>query len=521
MTFKHRFVCGVAFGVAASGPVRAQTQAPVSTQIEQLQQQMLQMQQQHQQQMQQMQQQLQALQNQVNAAQTPPPAAAAATASVAAAPHVTQSQANRFGLESADGQYSIGLTGRLQLDVGDYADYNPGSKFASTQDLNSGVNARRARRARLGVVGKFAGDWNYTFIYDLGGSSDGLPPAAGAPSSGINNAYVSYVGLNKGPLPLAFDIGYLDTPFTLDEATSSNDIMFLERASIQSVATSIAAGDARSAAGVRSNSDRYWAGIYLTGPASGAAHGIGEQTGAFGRFTYQLLQTPDYSLHFGVDAEGLAKPPDVGGIRTITLSDRPELRVDPTAILSTGALGTATNPVDSAAVYGFEVAGGYRNLFAQGEYYHIDVDRQGLPTNNFDGAYIEGSWTVTGEHRTYLPATGAYSAIVPAHPFSLSSGYWGALELAARYSEVDLNDNFESGVAPGTSNAVGGGRQTVYSLGLNWYPNANMRFMLDYLHGTIDKGFSAAAGGGIAGTPLGAEVGGNFDAIALRTQVAF
>jgi hypothetical protein len=48
-----------------------------------------------------------------------------------------------------------------------------------------------------------------------------------------------------------------------------------------------------------------------------------------------------------------------------------------------------------------------------------------------------------------------------------------------------------------------------------------MRFMLDYLHGTIDKAFSTAAGGGVAGTPLGAQVGGNLDALILRSQFAF
>jgi phosphate-selective porin OprO/OprP len=217
----------------------------------------------------------------------PPPPIAIAPAPIAAAspaPHVVQTPTNRFGLESADGQNSIYLTGRLHFDVGDYMDYHPDSKSASVQDLNSGVNARRAR---LGVTGKFDGDWTYTLIYDFGGSSDSSSGAAG---SGIQTAEITYNGLNKGPLPLAFDIGYMDTPFTLDEATSSNDIMFVERPSIQAVASNIFANDFRSAVGVRSNDDRYWAGIYATGPQSGAAHGTGEQFGAFGRATYQILQ---------------------------------------------------------------------------------------------------------------------------------------------------------------------------------------------------------------------------------------
>jgi phosphate-selective porin OprO/OprP len=450
----------------------------------------------------------------VATAPPPPPAAAPGKPP----PKVVQTASNRLGLESADGRNSIYLTGRLHFDVGDYLDFHPQSRFATVQDLNSGVNARRAR---LGVTGKFAGDWAYTLIYDFGGSSDATPGATG---SGIQTAELTYNGLNKGPTPLAFDIGYLDTPFTLQEATSSNDLLFVERASIQAVASNIFANDFRSALGVRSGGDRYWAGAYLTGPQSGAAHTAGEQYGVFGRATYQLLQTPDYSLHLGGDVGALLKSPTVGGIQTITLSDRPELRVDPTAILSTGALGTAAHPVDDAVVYGVEGAAAYRNFFVEGEYYHVDVDRRGLAANGFDGGYIEGSWIITGEQRPYVKETGAYRNPDPAHPFSPWDGDHGlgAWELVGRFSTISLNDNFRPGIAPtATSNAVGGGTQTVYGVGLNWYPNSNIRFMFDYLHGSVDKRFSTAAGGGVAGTPLGAPIGGDFDAVVMRTQFAF
>lgn len=182
------------------------------------------------------------------------------------------------------------------------------------------------------------------------------------------------------------------------------------------------------------------------------------------------------------------------------------------------------NPVNSAVVYGVEGAAGWRNLFLQGEYYHINVDRQGLATNGFNGGYVEGSWTITGEHRKYNAGNGAYGGIKPDHPFEPWGQNYGAgaWELAFRYSTIDLNDNFTPGVAPAAgSNAVGGGNQTVYGVGLNWYPNDNIRFMFDYLHGNIDKKFSNEAGGGIAGTVLGTPIGGDFDAVAMRTQFAF
>ena len=107
---------------------------------------------------------------------------------------------------------------------------------------------------------------------------------------------------------------------------------------------------------------------------------------------------------------------------------------------------------------------------------------------------------------------------MPSEPFSLKRGGWGAWELAARYSYVDLNDRFQSGEALSADPAaVDGGRQRAYSFGLNWYPNDLMRLMLDYDHVDYDKANGVAAKGLLLGVPIGAKI----DAIALRVQVAY
>ncbi|HVH82432.1 MAG TPA: porin [Stellaceae bacterium] len=434
--------------------------------------------------------------------------------------HVLEPAAGRFGFESADGRNAIFLTGRLHFDVGDYLDYTPGSKYASVQDLNNGVNARRAR---LGIVGRFMSDWDYTFVYDFGGSTDGYPPTTGALPSGLENALVTYTGLKNHGVPLLFDLGYMDVPFGQGEATSSNDVPLVERGAISNIATNIFANDFRSAVGARSYTERYWAGLYLTGPTSGTSHTTGEQLGIAGRAGYNIWKSSDGFVHLEGNVGALLKPPESGGVRSITLSDRPELRVDPTTVLSTGTLGTAANPLTNAQVYGVGGIAEWHNFLLDAEYYRIYVNRQGLATNSFDGGYIEGSWMLTGEQKAYSAPAGTYLRPVPEHPFlPFDESCCGAFELAARYSTIDLNSDFTAGVAPPPgSNAVGGGQQTVYTVGLNWYPNANMRFMFDYLHGDINKHFSTAAGGGISGTPLGAQVGGTFDAVVMRAQVAF
>jgi phosphate-selective porin OprO/OprP len=454
--------------------------------------------------------------------------ARAATA-VEVAPRVVQSASNKFSLESSDGQYSIGLTGRIHADVGDYINYDA-HKGTSPQNLNSGFNLRRAR---IGVVGKAAGDFTYGFIYDAGGSSDQSP-------SGIQTAQVGYTGIKNTIL----EIGYSDTFFTLDEAPGSNDILFLERATPAIVASNVNTGDFRANVGGRYFTDRLWVGAYVTGPQDLNAHAQGESVGAYQRITYQALSEPDYTLHLGVAMDEIIKAPANGGnapsttqtigpdgktivtitapnVASIALSDRPELRIDPSNLLNTGQIGTLGHPVSGGYIANFELAGNYGPLYWQGEYFHYSIDRDGLSTADFDGGYGEASYVLTGESRKYDKASGAYKNPVPAHAFDASQGYWGAWEVGARVSYIDLTSNFTPGLAISTKtpvsqpSAVNGGQQTSFTLGLNWYPNTYMRFMLNYIHAEFTKENSSSSG--ILGAPIGARM----DAIALRTQVAW
>src|ERR1700676_3311994 len=158
---------------------------------------------------------------------------------------------NRPTICSADGQNCISLTSRVHFDAGGY-DYHPNTAGTVPQKLDDGVNTRRAR---IGILGKFFGDWNYALIYDFGGTADGCgatgstgaaSPVAnvgflpGGAVSGIENAFLSYTGFKPFGGKMAIEGGIMDLPYTLDEATSSNDIVFMERASSGIIAQNIA-----------------------------------------------------------------------------------------------------------------------------------------------------------------------------------------------------------------------------------------------------------------------------------------
>jgi len=520
-------IAATSFGTVAIGEARAQSAASADAEIAALKRQLLLME-----------QKLDALQKQTAAntaaaakanakadAKVPVTSANAAIpvkAAVAPSDVVVTMPGNRPTICTADNLNCIAITSRVHFDVGGY-DYRPNTAATSPQRLDDGANVRRAR---IGVIGKFLGDWDYALIYDFGGSSDGFDSTAsvgGAPVgflpgggvSGIENAYLSYTGFKPFGGKLAIEGGIMDLPYTLDEASSSNDLPFMERASAANIATNIAAGDFRSTAGARWYDDRFWAGAYATGPSTGAIHsassvnppGTTEQYGAVARAAGQILSGKDYSLHVGGDAQWLIQPPHnlIANTQTLTLSDRPELRIDPTTLVSTGALAG----VSGAQVYSAEAAGTYGSLFFQGEYFWYNIDRNAfapLPSLQFQGGYAEAAYVLTGETRRYNTASASYAGVVPANPFSLAGGGWGAWEIAGRFSTIDLNDQLAQ------ANGVAGGRQTIYTVALNWYANRNVRLMFDYLHGTIGKQISPTNFG---------DAGARFDAFAMRTQVAF
>ncbi len=499
-----------------------------------------------------------------------PPPVGSATPQLPPKVLMTYDRGYHFGFSDATGDNTIELFGRLQVDAGGYPGYTPAPMTLDRKGLSDGVDLRRAR---LGVIGNFMTDWHYAFVYDFGYTSDGLNPnnaLANANSStspttnnnylsGVENAFITYNGFysHGQQYPVAVDLGIMDVPWTLDEATSSNDLMFMERSSSQVVATEFGGGDFRSALGARSNNDRYWLGAFLTGPNAGSLHtagascntgtaavtagtpcvtsaqmtGLGPQFAFLGRAAYQVVQQTDATLHVGFNYGNLFAPRAQANEMAIQLYDRPELRVDPTYFLNTGYI-----PATGGQVYGAEVAASYDHFFAQGEYYHYVIDtRAGVtavpgnlqggvpgPTLNFDGGYVEASYSIGGK-RVYDATRGAYTGVIPENPLAPGTSGWGALELAGRYSVVDLNSpNLTSaklgsgysvpGTFTGANTTYGGGRQSSYGVGLNWYPNNNMKFMLDYEHVVVDNP-QVYGGTNYRGAAI--------DWIAARSQIVF
>jgi phosphate-selective porin OprO and OprP len=410
---------------------------------------------------------------------------------------------------TADGQQRFAVRGLVQFDA---AKYNEQGDPAVVNDLSSGTNFRRAR---LGVEGAFAKDWNYNLTGEFGGS--------GGEAAQLNQAYIEYTGFKPFGLvnPLRVRIGAWATPTGLDDGINNTEGLFPERPAPAELVRNFAGGDGRTGIGVLANGDHWYSHAVLTGAVVNGANttALGtsefdEQTGGLLRFAYNPIYSPDYSFHVGVNAQAVFDPADTAAgaanTKTLRLRERPELRVDGTRLVDSGAIAA-----NSLTAYGAELGGQYKNFLLYGEAFKIDVDRTGALFNpSFDGWYVAGSWVITGEYHPWIAATGGFRGVRPAANFDPAKGTWGAWELAARYSTLNLNDNAGVDGAPVPAGGIRGGEQKITTAGLNWYPNAVLRFLLDYQWIEVEK-FGTAA------PVLNRVYSEDVNVVSLRSQFSF
>lgn len=463
-------------------------------------------------------------------------------------------------IASPDGKYTF----QPLVDVqGDWASYSKGQPLPNgpttgKNDFKS--SGENFRRASIGFQGTFAGDFGYKFLYDFGGANgDETYQGYAGPNSAVpvlgcsvalvagncpagktvlvnNTAFNTSTGAGTGPhiryawvsykgvlAPFTFQIGSMPTPANLNDMTSADDLLFNERPSPAQLSRGLDGDDGRESVGFIGNGDIWQASLYLTGDTFGKSALLapqttygGSQEAVVGRFALAPWYDPEtnFNVHLGGNFGYVIHPQEttsvtaagVSGVTTygITFSDRPELRVNNVTFLNTGAINAT-----SAYSAGVEAAASYGPFLIQGENFWYGIDRNnpaaGVTDPSFSGWYVEGSWVFTGESHKYNIATASYARPSPATPFDPLNGYWGAWEIAGRYSSTNLDYDVTSTTA---ADRVFGGIQKISSAGINFYPNDTLKFMFDWQYVTLKD--------------IGAlNNNGSYNTISVRTQVTF
>jgi phosphate-selective porin OprO and OprP len=401
-----------------------------------------------------------------------------------------------FSFGNADGSYAVQLRGVLQVDSRTF--------FHDSGIVgNDGLLLRRARPILQGTVAR---DFDFLFVPDFGGST-----------VQIFDAYLNY----RFRPELQLQAGKFKSPIGLEQLQADQDLNFNERAFPTSLvpnrdigfelhgdlcrgAVSYAAGifngvgDARNSSNFDFDDDKAFEGRLFFQPfkttSLNALQGFGFGVGG----SYETMQK--------TNTTGL--PATTGGSLAGFVTDGQQQFF-------------AYNPAGGAVVV---ADGEHWRLSPQGYYYYGPFGFLGeyvisdqrvarvLGPSQISrrlentGWEVTGSWVLTGEDAAYK------GGVTPRHPFDPLGGGWGALQLVARYAEL----NVDSDAFPLFSNPASSARSAAsWSVGLNWWLNRNVRILTSFSHTDFH-------GGGGPGASAPAAVTRNDENVLFtRMQLAF
>lgn len=383
----------------------------------------------------------------------------AAAAKAKEAPRVTVGN-NGLAASSADTNFVFKLNGVLQVDNRTF--FNDGEIQG-----NDGFLLRRARPIFSGTVYR---DFDFMFVPDFGGSSVQIVDAY------INYRYQPWLQLRAGKFKVPVGLEHLQSdPVTFFNERSivtslvpNRDIGFQLWGDVLDGRLSYAAGvfngvgDGRSSSNADFEDHREFAGRVFATPfkksdnrfLSGLGFGVG---GSWGNVSSNAL-----GLASGYATDGQQQ---YFNYTNGVVASGNHWRVSPQAYWYFGPFG----------------------LLAEYAISHQEVRRgPAVADLGHHGWQIAAGWVLTGEDATF-------TGVNPRKPFDPRARQWGALQLVARYAELDLDDDTFPTFANPAASATG---IQSWSLGLNWYLNKNIRVNTSFSRTTFDGGGSGASGAG-------------------------
>ncbi|MFQ5670720.1 MAG: OprO/OprP family phosphate-selective porin [Acidobacteriota bacterium] len=347
--------------------------------------------------------------------------------------------------ETADQSFQLTLGGRIQSD---WAFFDKNNLPPGLDTFDDGTEFRRARLFLSGVI---YGNVEFKAQYDFAGGD-----------AVFKDVYIGLLDVN-GLDHLRF--GHQKEPFSIEALTSSKYITFMERALPDVFAPERNTG-VRVQSAILDGRVTWSAGLFTEADDFGNNDDLDGGPNLTGRVTWlPLYQDGGRRLvHVGLSVTQKGVTDGV-----LQFAQRPE------AHLAARFADTGSFPADTAFIYTTEVAWVRERLSLQGEFTQVDVDSRTANDPSFSGFYAQASFFLTrGDHRAYNTSVGAFDRVTPRKNYG--SGGGGALELAARYSMIDLTDE-----------VISGGELDDFTLGMNWYLNPSTRFSANYVRSELTE----------------------------------
>jgi phosphate-selective porin OprO/OprP len=361
-----------------------------------------------------------------------------------------------FSLKSADGKYSLRFRGYVQSD----------SRFFPNSEPLGGVDnllIRRARPILEAAVGRY---FEFRLMPDFGGAS----PA-------IFDAYW------EGRFVPQFTVraGKFKPPLGLERLQSATDIVFAERGLPTNLVPSRDVG-LQIAGDVSEGLFAYQIGVF--NGAADLANG-GDDLSDAKDFAARMFLQPFKSGSFRPLGFGIAASTGIER-GSVASSGLPSYRTPGQQTLfryNSSATNSATNVYADGRRTRFSPQGYYYTgpLGLMGEYVisRNEVTRAGVNARLEHTSWqAVGSWFLTGEKA-------GFRAPAPRRPFDLREGGFGALELVARYGELNLDQASFPVYATITSSVQ---RASAWGVGVNWHFTRAVKVGLDYERASFTGG---------------------------------
>ena len=419
---------------------------------------------------------------------------------------VVKTKDNALSLETADGNSSLQVNGRIHFD---YRNYDYDDAIASTA-TTTGADTFDLRRARVGVKGKFGKYYSGEIVMNLLDQS----------KMSLDVGYLDVLWFEKAK----FRFGQFKMPFSLEQLTSSNNVDFIERSFVDqqiplkergvqvfgsprtgttyAVAVSTGNAAADSLAAEAREADNAQDGVDVIGRGT---VNLAEIAGDPKNNIYHLGLAFSTGNRLASHVDGNVGGDAVARTRGVTFLN-----------LAVPTFGhTNFDPASKVNRLGLEaiVASGPFKL--QGQYVRAGYSWAQSATAYHDPdintGYLQATYTLTGETHAGRYKDGVLSGLKPTKAFDPDTFSGGAWELALRMGHFDATDYRGIGTVTPSTGAL---KAKDYTLGLMFVPNPNVRFMGNLTH----TSFSDLLG---TGPSVGGRAISNETALLFRTQLAF
>ncbi len=361
-----------------------------------------------------------------------------------------------FSLKSADGTYTLKIRGYLHADA----------RFFPSDDAKAIPNTFFLRRARPIIEASIGKYFDFRIMPDFG--------------QGATTLFDAYW---EGKFDPAFAVraGKFKPPVGFERLQSATDMTFAERGFPTNLAPNRDVG-LQIGGDVSAGVFAYQVGIFNGVPDLGNGDGDGNDSkDLVGRVFFQPIKTGSLKgLGFGVSGStgeelGNGTTTQLPGYRSASQQTFFRYRTDPLV------------PGNSVIAEGRRIRvspHAYLGLGSLGVLGEFTISSQEVRRVAETAKLTHKAWQasagyfLTGEQAGFRSPT-------PKKPFDLKEGTFGAFEIAARYGELDVDDDAFPIFANPASAAT---KAKGIGLGLNWHLNKQIKIVLNYEHTTFEGG---------------------------------